>query len=132
MMTTPLFILFIPYSFNIADASWTMHGWFEFANPFLITMVVLSLIIFIIWEVTYRTHPERFSDATNLSIRCGFCQERLCAHKKQLQVLLKDSKKLIRGFYSAEERDIQAHKTKEELAKDRNGNTCRYANYILR
>ncbi|MBE6134282.1 MAG: hypothetical protein E7178_06445 [Erysipelotrichaceae bacterium] len=65
-------------------------------NPFAIILVVTALALLIKWEVVFRLHPERFSDTTNLSIRCENCQEKLCSHKKQLQRLLKKSRELLK------------------------------------
>ena len=77
MMFTPLiFIIFTP----------TENG--VFVNPFALILVSMSLALLLEWEITYRVHPERFSDKTNLSLRCVSCKEKLCAHKKQLQKLL--------------------------------------------
>ena len=67
-----------------------------FVNPFALVLVLTSLALLIKWEITYHAHPERFSDTTNLSIRCVNCQEKLCAHKKQLQYLLKKSRELLK------------------------------------
>ena len=67
-----------------------------FVNPFALILVLTSLILLVKWEIVYHTHPERFSDATNLSLRCVNCQEKLCAHKKQLQHLLKKSREKLR------------------------------------
>ncbi len=104
MMATPLVsLLVIPGHFNVFNnMQWEWAQWYIIFNPFIYILVGLSLALFIRWEVTYRRHPERFSDKTNMNIRCVNCKEKLCAHKKQLQVLLRESGKLIRGFYDAE------------------------------
>ena len=65
-------------------------------NPFAILLVATAFILLTKWEIVYHRHPERFSDKTNLSIRCENCQEKLCAHKKQLQRLLKKSRELLK------------------------------------
>ena len=65
-------------------------------NPFALVLVVAALALLIKWEIVYHAHPERFSDATNLNIRCVNCKEKLCAHKKQLQHLLIKSRELLR------------------------------------
>ena len=76
MMFTPL--LFIP---NIY--SWTLLG--------------AALILLIRWEITVHKHPERFMEKTNKSLSCAMCQEKLCYHKKQLQVFLKKEKFNLKG-----------------------------------
>ena len=58
-------------------------------NPFAWILVLMSLALLLEWEIIYHRYPERFSDMTNLSLRCSNCQEKLCSHKKQLQKLLK-------------------------------------------
>ena len=85
MMFTPLIFIIV---------SKTDNGYF--VNPFAITLVVTALALLLKWEITYHMYPERFSDTTNLSIRCENCQEKLCAHKKQLQKLLQKSRELLR------------------------------------
>lgn len=51
-----------------------------------------ALLLLLRWEITYRLHPERFSDRTNRCMSCAQCKEKLCSHKKQLQSFLKKYK----------------------------------------
>lgn len=44
-----------------------------------------SLIVLIRWEVLYASHPERYWDGSNASIRCENCQDRLCRIKRPLR-----------------------------------------------
>jgi len=67
MMFTPL--IFIPHIFTYS-------------------LVAISLALLIKWEIIYKKHPERFSESTNLNLRCINCEEKLCHHKKQLQSYL--------------------------------------------
>ena len=85
MMFTPLIFIVV-----------TKENGNYMVNPFAIALVALSWALLLKWEIIYHAHPERFSDATNLSIRCANCKEKLCAHKKQLQYLLKKSRELLR------------------------------------
>ncbi len=57
--------------------------------PFAISLFVIALALFIVWEITAAKHPERFSDKTNKTIQCRYCTEKLCHHKKQLQGFIK-------------------------------------------
>lgn len=66
MMFTPL--LFIP----------SVYTW---------SLLTMSLLLLLRWEITYRRHPERFSDRTNACLRCENCREKLCRHQKQLRRL---------------------------------------------
>ena len=72
-----------------------------FVNPFALVLVALSLALLLEWEIIYHAHPERFSDKTNLSLRCVNCQEKLCSHKKQLQKLLAKRHKLFKHHSQA-------------------------------
>ena len=90
MMFTPLVFIIVTKEEN---------GYF--VNPFALVLVLTALALLLKWEFTYHLHPERFSDKTNLSIRCENCQEKLCAHKKQLQKLLKKSRELLREKLNA-------------------------------
>jgi hypothetical protein len=53
------------------------------------TLLALSLILVIRWELTFYRHPERFSENTNDYLKCANCNEKLCAHKNQLHSLWK-------------------------------------------
>jgi len=66
MMFTPL--VFVPSVYT-----WSLLG--------------LSLLLLARWEITYRLYPERFYEATNKSLECANCKEKLCHHKKQLRRL---------------------------------------------
>ena len=78
-----------------------IYNW-DFAmlcTPFLLipgfyaySLLAVSLLILARWEVTYKLHPERFSERTNESLRCANCTEKLCKHKVQLQHYIKKHK----------------------------------------
>lgn len=53
------------------------------------TLLALSLILVIRWEITFYKHPERFSENTNDYLKCINCSEKLCTHKNQLHSLWK-------------------------------------------
>lgn len=42
------------------------------------TLIALSILLFLQWEVAVYKHPERFSEETNKALTCKSCQERLC------------------------------------------------------
>ena len=67
MMFTPL--IFMPSIFNYS-------------------LLGISLLLLLKWEITYKKYPERFSENTNMNLRCINCEEKLCHHKKQLQTYL--------------------------------------------
>ena len=58
-------------------------------SGYTISLVVLSLLLLIRWEVGVRMHPEFFCEASNDSLSCANCSEKLCHHKKQLRRFLK-------------------------------------------
>lgn len=74
MMFTPFF--FVP----------TLYTW---------SLLGLALVLLIIWEISYKIHPERFSEYSNGGLSCANCNEKLCQHKKQLRVFLKKNKKRL-------------------------------------
>ena len=53
------------------------------------SLLALSVLLLVRWEITFYRHPERFSENTNDYLRCANCTEKLCRHKKQLQSLWK-------------------------------------------
>ncbi|MBP3633469.1 MAG: hypothetical protein J6J43_02720 [Oscillospiraceae bacterium] len=62
--------------------------------PSLYTYSLLgcALALLLRWEITYKLHPERFSEKTNRCMSCAECKEKLCSHKTQLQSFLKKYK----------------------------------------
>ncbi|MBP3437464.1 MAG: hypothetical protein J6K61_06140 [Clostridia bacterium] len=76
MMFTPF--IFIPHYYT-----WSLLG--------------MSLLLLLRWEITLRRHPERFAENTNACVSCKNCNEKLCAHKKQLQIFIKKNKELLRA-----------------------------------
>ncbi len=85
-----------------------IYNW-DFAmlcTPFLLipslytwSLLGLALIILAKWEITYKLHPERFSERTNESLRCKNCTEKLCKHKVQLQHYIKKHKDTLFESY---------------------------------
>ena len=69
MMFTPLFFVRRSYSWSL---------------------LAVSLILLLRWEITFYRYPERFSEETNSYLRCENCSEKLCSHKKQLHSLWKN------------------------------------------
>ena len=53
------------------------------------SLLLLSVLLLIRWEITFYRHPERFSEKTNRYLDCSNCSEKLCRHKKQLRTLWK-------------------------------------------
>jgi len=61
-------------------------------NIYSWTLIGAALILLIRWELTIYKHPYRFMEGTSKSLSCEKCEEKLCRHKKQLQVFLKKEK----------------------------------------
>lgn len=74
-------MMFTPYIFIPHLYTWSLLG--------------LSLILLLRWELTYHLHPERFSEDSNASLKCANCKEKLCLHKKQLWSFWEKNKKRI-------------------------------------
>ena len=45
---------------------------------FTYSLVIMSAIVLIVWEVTCATHPERFLEKTNNALQCHNCKDKLC------------------------------------------------------
>ena len=45
---------------------------------FSVSLVVMSLLAFLVWEVCVMLYPERFWEMTNLSLKCCECTDKLC------------------------------------------------------
>ena len=61
-------------------------------SPFYWSIFLCAVALLLRWEITYKLHPERFSEATNASLSCANCTEKLCHHKKQLRKFWADNK----------------------------------------
>lgn len=76
MMCTPL--IFVP---NYRDMRL-----FDFI---VLGLFLISILILAKWEITYAFKKERFVEATNDTLKCQNCKEKLCIHKPQLRRFLK-------------------------------------------
>ena len=45
---------------------------------FSVSLIIFSVINFIIWEVVIYLHPERFWEKSNMSLKCSECTDKLC------------------------------------------------------
>ena len=75
MMFTPL--LFIPHAYT-----WSL--------------LAMSLIILLRWELTLWLRPERFAESTNSCLACKNCDEKLCLHKRHILRLAKQIKATVK------------------------------------
>jgi hypothetical protein len=75
MMFTPL--LFIPHAYT-----WSL--------------LAMSLIILLRWELTLWLRPERFAENTNACLACKNCDEKLCLHKRHILRLAKQIKATVK------------------------------------
>ncbi len=71
-------MMFTPFVFIPSLYTWSLLG--------------MSLLLLLYWEITLKVHPERFSETTNAGIACKNCTEKLCTHKKHLAAFIKNRK----------------------------------------
>ena len=45
---------------------------------FAISLVVMSFLAWFVWELCILLYPERFSEMTNVALRCSNCTDKLC------------------------------------------------------
>lgn len=45
---------------------------------FAISLVIMSFLAWLIWELCILLYPERFSEMTNVALRCSNCTDKLC------------------------------------------------------
>ena len=69
MMFTPLFFVKSFYSWSL---------------------LAMSVLLLLRWEITFYRAPERFAESTNGYLHCQNCTEKLCSHKKQLRYVWKN------------------------------------------
>jgi hypothetical protein len=46
-----------------------------------LSLLGLALVVFLVWEVCFVLHPERFSERTNAALRCHNCRDKLCGRE---------------------------------------------------
>lgn len=44
------------------------------------TILLFSVIEFLVWEICFFLHPERFWEGSNSSLRCSNCTDKICTH----------------------------------------------------
>lgn len=76
-------MMFTPFIYIKSFYTWSLLG--------------IALVLLIQWEVLYKLHPQRFSEATNYHLACENCTEKLCHHKKSLRSFMAKQRKLIRN-----------------------------------
>ena len=57
-------------------------------HPVTYSLVGLSLLLLLQWEIKLHRFPERFCETTNASLHCENCKEKLCKEKNQLRHFL--------------------------------------------
>ena len=45
---------------------------------FSLSLVVMAILAWLVWEVCIMIFPERFSEMTNIALRCSKCTDKLC------------------------------------------------------
>lgn len=66
-------------------------GWFMLVTPLIFirsffswSLVFVSLIILLRWEITFSKNPERFWRGSNPNLRCENCTDKICKIKKPI------------------------------------------------
>ena len=49
------------------------------------SLITLALLVFLVWEMEVRRHPERFWEGTNQALKCGACTDKLCMRYSKLK-----------------------------------------------
>jgi len=57
-------MMFTPFLYVKGFYGWSLLG--------------MAVLVFLVWEITFKLHPERFWEKTNRALRCGECTDRLC------------------------------------------------------
>ena len=48
-----------------------------------LSLIIPALLIFLLWEINLRLHPERFFEGTNAFLNCSHCTEKLCVSRNR-------------------------------------------------
>lgn len=65
-------MMFTPLLFLLAKPKPVLHY----------VLLGAALAVLLIWEISYKKHPERFAENTNDRLACKNCNEKLCRHNK--------------------------------------------------
>ncbi len=56
-----------------------MFSVFAFVSGFFAkSLFWASVLVFVVWEIRFHRHPERFWEKTNVALRCANCTDKLC------------------------------------------------------
>lgn len=57
------------------------------------TLLILSLISWVLWEMAFKDHTEQFWSGTNEALRCENCTDKLCTQwcKNNKHIMENDS-----------------------------------------
>lgn len=65
-----------------AWGSWMMAAPLVFiVHWFSWSLVGMSIVVLMVWEVRFHRYPERFWSGSNQLLQCSHCQEQLCRYK---------------------------------------------------
>ena len=45
------------------------------------TLCLAAVVVFLVWEITFALHPERFWEGSNSALHCANCTDRLCGER---------------------------------------------------
>ena len=65
-------------------------------NAAFILPISLAFVIFLLWEVSFYLHPERFYPEGNGRLLCAECREKQCLHHKRFFAFLRNLTKVER------------------------------------
>ena len=47
------------------------------------SLILLAILVFFVWELQVRRHPERFWEGTNQALKCAECTDKLCFRQRK-------------------------------------------------
>lgn len=62
-------------------------------EPYGLSLFAVGLVLLVVWEISVRVHPERFTETANAALSCVNCNEKLCHYNRGI---LKKMKKGIK------------------------------------
>jgi hypothetical protein len=77
------------------DYAMMFTPFFFIPHPYTWSLLGLSLVLLLIWEIMYKLYPERFAKNTNASLACQNCKEKPCRHKKRIARIMKKGKEKL-------------------------------------
>ena len=72
-----------------------------------LSLFAVAFVLLLIWEISVRLHPERFTESTNAALSCENCNEKLCHYNRGILKAKKNGIKENACFINVPEKSVK-------------------------